>query len=121
MASRFGPLLLAWTRKSFGCSSNTAMTAGSPTDSPAPMNWVARALLPEPAGPVTRIESPDGTPPPSISSRSATPVDNRFLGCFRSGSLLRRMAREDIETVAGDAHSVEPGQRRLAAHFRDLQ
>ena len=57
------------------------------------MNWVASALLPEPAGPVTRMESPDGTPPPSISSRSATPVDSRFLGCFRSGSLLRRRMR----------------------------
>ena len=94
-------MVLAWPRNSLGCSSNTAITAGSPAASPAATNWVASALLPEPAGPVTSSESQAGMPPPSISSSAATPVDRRLVGRVPSGS--RRAPhdpREDLQAVA---------------------
>jgi hypothetical protein len=62
---------------SLGRFSNTAMTPGSPRRAPSRMNSVARMLFPDPDGPATSTEYPEGMPPPNISSRPVTPTDSR--------------------------------------------
>ncbi len=91
------------------------------------MNCVARTVFPDPDGPATSTEYPDGMPPPSISSRPATPTDSRGGRAFVWPAARRwrlrwakDQSREDLNAAVGDAKGVQAGNGRLAAHLHDV-
>ncbi|PAV71185.1 hypothetical protein WR25_22682 [Diploscapter pachys] len=66
------------------------------------------AVLPTPDGPISRVTDASASPPPSMASRSATPVATRLR------------ARVDLQPRLRDQAFVAPGQRATATRLAQL-